>query len=352
MKGDDDVGDLLPKAPPPAAARRRVAIEEALRRFDGAPEARQEAFESRRRGWVGRPQAAAFATVAIVALIGVPVALTSIRQHEAAEVAGRAAPPALRYERGTEDASNGALSSNNVAASDASSAPSLDAAAPAAPPPIIAKPTEQPSVQAKASTFISAPQQYAEAAAPPAPASEARRAAEPSPLAAAPAPLRDMAGLVVTGIRSSLGNSVERGDWNACTVDDPSHNLADCRAQIDASAKGAKGRAAAHLADGLSRAWSGAEDRAIDSFDDAIAAAPKSSLAFLNRGLMYRHAGQKEKALADLDRAVRLAPKSARARYVRSLILRENGQEKKARSDEERALELDPSYAAVVNPAR
>jgi len=352
MNGDDGIGALLPKPPPPAAARRRAAIDEALRRFDGAPETRQESSNSGRRGWIARPQAAAFATLAIVALIGVPVALTSIRQHEVAEVAGPSRQPAVRYAPAAQDASSDALASNDVAESDVAPAPASEAAARAAAPPLLRKPTEQPSVQAKVAPSASAPQQYAEAAAPPAAAVEARRVAEAAPLAAAPARLRDMADVVVTGIRSSLGNAAERGDWNACTVDDPSRNLTACRAQVDPSAKGAKGRAAAHVADGLSHAWRGEGARAINAFDEAIAAAPKSSLAYLNRGLMYRRAGQREKALADLDRAVRLAPKSARARYVRSLILRESGHEEKARSDEERALELDPSYAAVVNPAR
>jgi tetratricopeptide (TPR) repeat protein len=140
----------------------------------------------------------------------------------------------------------------------------------------------------------------------------------------------------------------DRGDWNACTVEDPSRDLNGCRALVDPAASGASGRAAAHLADGLSLAWKGELVPAIRAFDRAIAIAPRSSFAYLNRGLAHRLSGNEGRALADLDQAVRHAPRSARAYYHRSLLLRRKGDLARARADEARAVELDSRYGALA----
>jgi hypothetical protein len=153
--------------------------------------------------------------------------------------------------------------------------------------------------------------------------------------------------IVVTGSRIAAP-SAGRGDWNACTVEDPGRNLGRCRTLVDPSQKGAGGQAAAHVADGLERAWEGDLDGAIRAFDQAIAIAPRSSFAYLNRGLAYKRSGDLGRALADLDRAVRYAPGDARAYYNRSLVLRQRGDTRRARADEQRAADLDPRYAEVV----
>jgi tetratricopeptide (TPR) repeat protein len=192
-----------------------------------------------------------------------------------------------------------------------------------------------------------------------------RAPAAAQPLAGA-APGSDASGIIVSGTRigsrrsigvpaeSAVSNIVvtgtrvaaaRRGDWNACTVDDPGRSLAECRKRLS---RAAKGEASAHLAEGLGHAWGGETVEAIAAFDRAIASAPTSAFAYLNRGLARRRSGDLARALADLDRAVKYAPGEARNYYSRSLVLRQQGATTRARRDEERAVELDPAYAGVV----
>jgi tetratricopeptide (TPR) repeat protein len=147
----------------------------------------------------------------------------------------------------------------------------------------------------------------------------------------------DDSAIVVSGTRSS--RAARRGDWNACTVEDP--NPAACR-------RPASGRAAAEIADGLARSKEGESDQAIAAFDRAIEIAPRSAAAYLNRALVYRRRGELDKALADLDRSILYAPQEARGYYYRSLVLRQRGEARRARADEERAANLDPRYAPLV----
>jgi tetratricopeptide (TPR) repeat protein len=154
--------------------------------------------------------------------------------------------------------------------------------------------------------------------------------------------------IAVTGARvraPNLGGA--RGDWNACTVDDPNRDLADCLKRLDRTAKG-DDVLGTDLAEGISLAWAGETDKAIAAFDRAIVRAPKSAFAYLNRGLARRQGGDLDRARADLDRAVKYGPREARNYYVRSLILRAQGATARARHDEDRAVELDPAYDAIV----
>lgn len=139
--------------------------------------------------------------------------------------------------------------------------------------------------------------------------------------------------IVVTGAKRE---SVRRGDWNACTVDDPMRKLANCRRQ------------SGQIADGLSLAWEGDIDGAIAAFDRVIGRSPRSADAYLNRGLAHRRNGDTDRALADLDKAVRYAPQTARAYYSRSLVLRDRGENRRADADQNRAVLLDPRYATVA----
>jgi tetratricopeptide (TPR) repeat protein len=154
--------------------------------------------------------------------------------------------------------------------------------------------------------------------------------------------------VVVTGMRRTAQKPAGRGDWNACTVDDPERSLGNCKRLVDPAAPGPSGRAAAHVADGLSRAWQGDFPGAIAAFDQAIEIAPRSSFAYLNRGLARQHRGEFDRAIADLDRAVRYAPGAARGYYNRAQLLRQRGQAARASSDEDRAVALDPGYDVVV----
>lgn len=139
-----------------------------------------------------------------------------------------------------------------------------------------------------------------------------------------------------------------RGDWNACTLDDPSPDLTLCKGEIWASADGRSGRAGAFLADGLRAGWQGDLDTAISAFTRAVETDPRRADAYVNRGLAYQRKGDLDRALADLDRAVKRAPKAARGYYLRSLVLHERGDTDGAREDEERAAALDPAYAQRI----
>lgn len=82
MAIDSDGSVSLPKPPPPRPAARRDAIDSALRKFDGVePAPVPVPKRSSWAGWVPRDRRAigAFATAAIVAVVSVPVALTTLQ---------------------------------------------------------------------------------------------------------------------------------------------------------------------------------------------------------------------------------------------------------------------------------
>jgi tetratricopeptide (TPR) repeat protein len=154
---------------------------------------------------------------------------------------------------------------------------------------------------------------------------------------------------MVTADEAKLADaSIPEGDWNACTVLDPRRDASACRPFADPGARGPEGRAAAQLADGLTLAWQGNLDGAIEAFDRAIGAAPDLSIGYLNRGLAYQAKGDLRRALADLNRAVARDPGSARGYYHRSLLERAKGNPGRADADARRAIKLDPSYQAVL----
>jgi hypothetical protein len=81
MDGDDPVS--LPKPPPPRPAARDAAIVAAMRRFDG--EADEAPIRARRSSgaWVPKDRRAvgALATAAVIAIVSVPVAFTTLRDN-------------------------------------------------------------------------------------------------------------------------------------------------------------------------------------------------------------------------------------------------------------------------------
>jgi hypothetical protein len=350
--GDDDISAALPRPPHPAPARREAAIAAAIRRFDGAGE--PEAAPRRpapAAPWTRWPSLGALAGAALVAVIALPLAWTSFDEQPYRDARK---PPEARTTRAPAPAT-------------ADPAAGLPAPLPPAPPspaePDRPSPSAGPAVAPKAAPApVSA--DFAGALAEPAPV------AAPPPLAeASPPPAveeqSDEAGadqIVVTGTRVARPNlqsasplavveprtaakaaraaaarPPRRGDWNACTLDDPRRSLAGCRVPPD-------------TAGALEQAWKGDREGALRALDSAIAASPRSSQAYLNRALLRRRSGELEGALADLDRAVRFSPGAARYYYQRSLVRRQLGDSARARSDEARAVELDPSYSSVVAP--
>jgi tetratricopeptide (TPR) repeat protein len=147
--------------------------------------------------------------------------------------------------------------------------------------------------------------------------------------------------VIVTGTRARNAKATMRGDWNACTVNDPQQNLRGCAGLI-------RGKAAENIESGLTQAWSGDMKEAIAEFDRAIAAAPRNAFAWLNRGLAHQREGDLDRALADLDQAIRLDPDSARAYYSRSIVLHQRGETRRATRDAQRAIDIDPQYKDVA----
>jgi tetratricopeptide (TPR) repeat protein len=159
--------------------------------------------------------------------------------------------------------------------------------------------------------------------------------------------------VVVTGARiAGRDPYAARGDWNACTVNDPEQSLRGCRGAVGIGAKGQAGEAAASLSQGLALAWQNDWRGAIAAFDRAIALKPKSAFAYLNRGLAYQREGNLARAAADLDLAIKYAPYAARGYYNRGLLRRERGDVRGANADAARAAEMDSGYPDPVAPAR
>lgn len=335
----------LPDPPPPAPARREAAIEAALARFDGTTP--NVAAPRPKPASPRRPYLVSAMALSLLALMVAPVAWMHRpqRQAEMPQMAHQAererpraaaetqhgvalAPPAPVEVRKEPPAAQPSKSA--PAPSPLTEAPAAPASAP--PPPPVQEKAQ--ALQGMVAPPMAAP------AAPPAPALAARAEARRSRMA-------DSANgedIVVTSARVDATLLRGRGDWNACTVQDPERNPALCRRQIDPGAKGKKGAAAAHMADGLNQAWKGDWNAAIAAFDQAIAIAPRSSGAYLNRGLAYQAQGDEERALADLDKAIRYAPYAARGYYHRSLLQRQRGETRKADADRDRASQLDSRY--------
>jgi hypothetical protein len=345
MGADDDIAASLPRPPRPAPARRETAIAAALRRFDGvgeaspAPAPRGPAAPA--QSWFGRPHFGALAGAALVALIALPLAWTSLDEQpyrearepapSRSEPAAESAMPAPALPAASEDA---VPAEPEAALDEAPAATRIDAPKPAPEPVPAAEPAAEPAADRQEGPPLS-PDATGDAEL----VVTGSRIRRPNLESATPVTVVD-APLVVTGARAAAARAsrpARRGDWNACTVDDPVRNLAACRVPAPVSG-------------GLERAWKGDWDGALQAFDSAVAAAPRSSQAYLNRALVHRRRGDLDRALADLDRAVRFSPRAARFHYQRSLLLRQIGDARRARADEARAVELDPRYSAVVAP--
>ncbi|HEX7930900.1 MAG TPA: hypothetical protein VF470_08370 [Sphingomicrobium sp.] len=129
--GNDDPISL-PKAPPPRPAARQAAIEAALRKFDGVEEAAPARAGRERPGLFGwasthRGPASALATAAIVAVVGLPIALATLRdsprpapQPPAASIA---AQPTQEATGAADNLATFEPSENQVAADQAPSEP-------------------------------------------------------------------------------------------------------------------------------------------------------------------------------------------------------------------------------------
>ena len=355
LMGDDDLKAFLPEPPPPAPKRKEAAMSEALARFDGAPSPERRPRPDAAPWWkkLQRPQVGLLATAALVATISLPFAwMAPDRGTPAAEeqvsenFRDTSLPVRLDVDVPTASAPIAQTAPGNEAPTIAQEAASrADDRAPA--PRVVvqpmlapmAKPAPAPATRAEESEQIVVMAQKMSRPVADSPAAvsvvSADRVAEDS-------------NIVVTGARVGSAKSERRGDWNACTLNDPGRALSKCMKLANRGSKAVRSEADALLSSGLEQAWKGNLAGAIAAFDQAIAVAPDLSVAYLNRGLAYQRQGDSARALSDLDRAVQYAPRSARALYNRSVILRKQGDTRRAARDEERAISLDPDYQAVI----
>lgn len=346
MGGDQDIAAALPRPPFPAPARREAAINEALRRFDGAdaPPARGE----RPAPWWSRPirpYAGALAGAFLVALIGLPWVWTSFDQV-VVDGKRRPAVESPRQEPALADAADPAPAGAKAETKAPAAADPVERGAPAKLGRI--EPRPMPALGTDGPAPGRSTEPAADAAAPGGDEIVVTGSRIRNPDLTASSPITVIGGEEISLADRRASKAEQRGDWNACTIEDPGRSLGRCRGSVNSVALGARGRAAPHLADGLSLAWKGDLEGATAAFDRAAELAPRSAAAYLNRGLAWRRRGDLDRALADLDRAVRLSPEAARAYYHRGLVLRQRGDLRRARADEARAVELDPSYAPLV----
>lgn len=357
MGGEDDIARLLPEPPPPRPARRDATIALALQRFDGsdAPAVATPPPRAVPRRWPERRvQIGAFASIALVAAVAVPLALERPDlTHAGSGQPGPIAPsPTAAAQRPSRPPAREAGPASIAV---------VPARAPA--PPSLAKPVTGSSASAVKALPAPAPKaEGAMAEAEPAPAPQivvtGSRIAQRSESANAVSAitvvtgdtLEDTRDVVVTGTRRARASKAEqRGDWNACTLHDPAQELQRCRQWIHPGKKGEAGVAGAHLADGLTRGWGGDWPGAIAALDEAIALRPHLAIAYLNRGLAQAKKGDLESAVADLDKAVRYAPGAPRNYYNRSLVRRMRGDLRGADADLTRAEALDSRYEGLAD---
>ncbi|WP_137863567.1 MULTISPECIES: hypothetical protein [unclassified Sphingomonas] len=380
MDRDDDIARLLPEPPPSRPARRDATIALAMRRFDGdgepAAAARPGPAATRARWWNQRTQIGALASVLLVGVIAIPLALQTLEEAPSIPHPPR---PAIEPTVTTEPAApRAAIAKRSTSRARRESSPSPSSPAPLAavrpapepgpearaelqrpaPAPLYAAPASQDLATAHEGFPAQAPQSTMAAAQPePTPSQPivvtGNRLAARAAISATPVTVvsgADTEELVVTATRKARARKADRrGDWNACTVQDPERSLRGCKRLVDPGAKGEAGIAAARLADGLARAWQDDWRGAIDALDQAIAVQPKLAFAYLNRGLAHGHEGDLARAEADLDLAIRYAPHTARGYYNRSLVRRMRGDERGANADMAQAEELDSRYAALAD---
>lgn len=359
----------LPDAPPPRPAQRRAAIDRALARFDGQEAATLASAGGSRGGlrWLW-PQFSAAATVVLVGVVSLSLLNSgeyreaSLPRRPASAATERTAPsqaPRQALREAVPTAPAAVLPSERVSA--APSAPVVQRPAKAVAPPaaLVAEAISRvPGV-----SYAPAPPAPPPPPAPAPPTQSVDRENVDSIVANDIGALPDAERIVVTGARTQgaaqarswsdellpkARGTTDRGDWNACTIDDPARSLSACRMMVDPATPGDEGRADAQIADGLSHAWGEDARGAAAAFDRAIDLTGRSWVAFLNRGLIRERSGNRRGALADLDRAVRLSPRSASAYYHRSLVRERSGDRSGARADARRALALDPAYRAVI----
>ena len=123
----------------------------------------------------------------------------------------------------------------------------------------------------------------------------------------------------------------------------PRQVIALCTEYIEAARGDAQDLAFAYNTRGAALAEVGAQARAVEDYDRAIALADPVPVVFhTNRAVAYLRLDEITAALADIDAALRIDPGSALAFYTRAGIRTETGEPHLALEDLDRALEVAP----------
>lgn len=363
MATDSDLADLLPGPPPARPAQRAISIGAAMRRFDGEDDAPRRAApiaEPERPWWPARHQFVSLATMAVVALLSTSIWLSQGERFAEPSESGapaRVGSPTPGERETTATPEDPARPASVPAPAEGTQERQTGIAPIQTPAPA---PPGDRALLAEADTSIvvqgrAISRRGFDSPSPTVTVDEEMLDRLPAPAQPAPAAQESSGSVVVTGSRIARPDAeaarsepaerarAPRPDWNACTVMDPGRSVRACRSLADPEARGARGRAAAQLADGLTLAWEGDLDRAIEAFDRAIGTAPDLSIAYLNRGLAYQMKGDLARARADLDRAIAADPDAARGYYHRSQLRRASGDAAGADADARRSAQLDRS---------
>src|SRR5205807_8446039 len=98
------------------------------------------------------------------------------------------------------------------------------------------------------------------------------------------------------------------------------------------------------LADGEAKLAAGDLDGALQAFERAVAAAPRSAVARSKLGLTYVHKQRWDDAAAEFSRAIQLDPTYAPAYSNLGNVYRERGQIDQAIAQYQKAISMDPDY--------
>lgn len=340
MTHDGDLAAFLPKSPPPRPDRREAAIDAAMRGFDGAgaPPPRNGAVPTKPTPWMrrNRPLVGAFASMALVASIGLPVWLASdfgprarVVERPEPSPSPRADDAAIPRSMAKDPRAGLRPPTERVRDTDVGSSPPADQAERSPPPaaPVIsdvdadARHTADTPLKAPDEDVVVTSSTVSPPAAPPPPPPPPPALAAPPPAApAAPAPAaesRTTGGIIVTGsrvrsaparnARDDLAQSqptrsfrLARPVSNTCTVADPRRDIEACRSVFAATVPS---DIRPTIADGVARAWRGDLKGAGAAFDRAIARSPRSAIAYYNRSLVFSRRGETRRAEADKERA-------------------------------------------------
>ena len=214
MAVDSDDPIALPQAPPPRPAARRAAIEAALRKFDGVEDAPHEPAPKPPL-WTGlagmdRRATGALVTAALIAVVSIPVVLTTVRDNVPPSVTSTAPRPSEKGDMPAKAVAPTRLQPDTSGAAEASDVS------------VATQPTEQPQANQPAQAEVVLPPVAkslqtdgiaAERETSQAPSRPMAAAAPPPPPPPPPAPSPEMAAeavnadsIVVTGSRVARPN--------------------------------------------------------------------------------------------------------------------------------------------------